>query len=596
MRLLSFRIKNFKSIIDTGECCLLKSDNILVLGGQNEAGKSAVLESLSFFRNGPAEDFELLHRRKDENPEVVCKFLLEGEDIENIFTETSNEKLKDYFKKNPEISFRRGNIEEDNFEDVALTEECRNQLIDFFKEEAKKEIAVAGEERENLEGQENNTEEEKARATNENFNKFEEFLIPEIRKFIFYNSFSDLLPGVFHISDLDKHPAVLDFQKVFNINFLDVVKKDERAVSREEMRLNQDASDDLNTYWTQKLEEGGKYNFTVKIVPKNPLETASTIEFKIDRDDGDPLFMEQKSTGFRWFSAFNLRLRALGVEESTIKNLVILIDEPGQGLHEKAQRNVKLILEELAKKGAQIIYATHHANLIGVEGEEFTRIRLVSNIKEEGTKVQTVAQFASRADQGSKDTLSPIVTAMGLSVPSALDASRFNIIVEGISDHYYLSAFKKLLGKEEKLFFLPACGVNNIPNIASVLLGWGYNFKAVFDDDSGSGRKAYNLLKNKFFEKDDDLAHEHIFRIKDCNGIEDVLSTEDFYKFVLEKPLPVEGSEEKNSKLAEGKKALLARLFLERVNEGKVELSPESITKITTVFDWTYEKFNIEEA
>ena len=72
MRLKSFRIKNFKSITDTGECHLSAEDNLLVLAGQNEAGKSAVVEALNFFGNGEDDDFERLHRRRNESPEVVC--------------------------------------------------------------------------------------------------------------------------------------------------------------------------------------------------------------------------------------------------------------------------------------------------------------------------------------------------------------------------------------------------------------------------------------------------------------------------------------------------------------------------------------------
>ena len=293
---------------------------------------------------------------------------------------------------------------------------------------------------------------------------------------------------------------------MFSVDFSEIVKLEERAISREEMRLNKEASDDLNKYWKQRLEEGGEYNFNVKIVPQTE-EAKSKIEFKIDRKDGDPLFIEQKSKGFRWFSAFNLRLRAMATEHIKIKNMVILVDEPGQGLHEKAQRDVKLVLEELAKKkGAQVIYTTHHPNLIGIEGKEFARIRVISNAKEIGTKVETAAQYASRADRGAKDTLSPVITAMGIhSMHAVLDTKRLNVVVEGISDHYYLTAFKKLLNKDERLYFLPSCGVNNVPNLVSVLIGWGLKYKAVFDDDAKSGRTAYKLLRDEFYEKNDGL-------------------------------------------------------------------------------------------
>lgn len=586
MRLKSFRVKNFKSIVDTGECHLSQEDNILVLAGQNEAGKSAVIEALDFFGNGASEDFERLHRRRNESPEVACKFLLDAQDIQNIFIETKDNKLKKYLEKNPIIEFRRGNADEDDFEEAYFTNATVESLQSFFPETDEDRAEPAP-----IPSPEPPEEDAPSITT---LDELEAFVWNESRNFTSYNSFTDLLPGEVTIADLKNHPAVQDFEKVFGVDFAKVAQWETRAISREEMRLNKNASDNLNTYWKQRLEEGGKYNFQVKILPQ-PEKTTSRIEFKIERNDGDPLFMEQKSKGFQWFSAFNLRLRALGAEDVRVKNLVILIDEPGQRLHEKAQRDVKHVLEELAqKKGAQVIYTTHHPNLIGTEGSEFARIRVVSNSIEFGTKVETPAQFASRSEENAKDTLSPVITAMGIhSVHSVLDTRRLNTVVEGISDHYYFSAFKKLLSKDERLYFLPACGVTNVPNLVSILIGWGCNYKAVFDDDPKSGRATYTKLKNEFYEKSDELAHEHILKLRDCNGIEDLFGKKDFFKYVLNKPYPKTKVTQNNSALIGGKKELLARLFLEKVDAGEVVLSKESEKKINEVFSWLYQKFKI---
>ena len=596
MRLSSFRIKNFKSIIDTGLCHFPENDNIVVLAGQNEAGKSAVIEALDFFKNGPSAEFGKLQRRREENPEVECGFVLSQNDIENIFVETNNEELKNFLLKNNSLNFIRCVNSDDGLEDIFFTEETENDLKPFFN---KPEVSLPAEKKSDADSatetdQQVDSQPEPADLAITSIDGLLEFLLPEIRTFVFYDSFDDLLPGLIPIKDIASHTAVQNFQKVFGVNFADIVKKDDRGIRRAEMKINETASDDLNNYWTQKLEENSKYNFTVKIVKKNPIEE-STIEFMVDRTDNDPLYLEQKSNGFRWFSSFNLRLRALGVEQNTIKNLVILIDEPGQGLHEKAQKNLKIVLEELASKGAQIIYTTHYPNLIGTIGREFARIRLISNTNTRGTKVETVAQFASRDDVGAVDALSPLITAMGIqSVGSLLDREGYNVVVEGITDHYYLSAFRKILNKKGNINFLPACGVNNIPNLVSVLIGWGLNYKAVFDDDPGSGRKAYGQLKKEFYENDDGQAHEHIMKIKDCNGIEDVFSPKDFYKYILKTPMPTNGAIPKNSILAAGKKEALARLFLEKTETEEIKLDKQTTAKIIEIFNWLYSKFDIQ--
>ena len=617
MRLSSFRIQKFKSIIDTGVCHLSETDNVVVLAGQNEAGKSAVIEALDFFCNGASEKFEKLQKRKEDDPEIECHFTLTETDIENIFIETKNEDLKKELTRDPHIGFISVASDEGEYDGIVeFNDVTRTRLESFFEEEEEVEEEV--EEDEEVETVPVATATTTVPATAPVapikvvnpvvaiakakkpyiLEDLLQFLVNEMREFVFYDSFNDLLPGLITIKDIAKNSAVQDFQKVFGVDFAAIAERDPRGIRRGEIEITKTASDDLNNYWTQKLEKDSKYNFTIKIVRNEPVEE-STVEFMIDRQDGDPLFLEQKSNGFRWFSSFNLRLRALGVTKTSVENLVILIDEPGQGLHEKAQKDLKKVLEELAGKGAQVIYTTHYPNLIGTVGKEFARIRLVSNTNESGTKAETVAQFASRADIGASDALSPLITAMGIqSVGTLLDRERHNVVVEGITDHYYLSAFAKLLNKDALLSFIPSCGVNNVPNLVSLLIGWGLNYKAVLDDDAGSGRKAYNLLKKEFYENDDTMAHEHILKVRGCNGIEDIFSPSDFHALVLNTALPTTGTVDVNSVLASGKKETLARLFLEKVDASiavgaPVTLDATTTAKVEEVFSWLASKFSV---
>lgn len=49
MELVKFRVKNYRSIIDSGDCYL--ANKITVLAGKNESGKSSILEALEDFEN-----------------------------------------------------------------------------------------------------------------------------------------------------------------------------------------------------------------------------------------------------------------------------------------------------------------------------------------------------------------------------------------------------------------------------------------------------------------------------------------------------------------------------------------------------------------
>jgi ABC-type ATPase involved in cell division len=73
MKLTAFRIKNFRSIVDTG-WQNLSPDNITCLIGQNESGKTSVLEGLKVFYTGIISEDVL---RSDLSlPEVSCRFII----------------------------------------------------------------------------------------------------------------------------------------------------------------------------------------------------------------------------------------------------------------------------------------------------------------------------------------------------------------------------------------------------------------------------------------------------------------------------------------------------------------------------------------
>ena len=76
--LRSFRIQNFRSIVDTG-WKNLASDNVTILIGQNESGKTSILEGLQSFYSG--EIIEDVLRGDQTMPIISCGFSLEGNHV-----------------------------------------------------------------------------------------------------------------------------------------------------------------------------------------------------------------------------------------------------------------------------------------------------------------------------------------------------------------------------------------------------------------------------------------------------------------------------------------------------------------------------------
>ncbi len=575
MRLLSFKIENVKSVIDSGTCHLSGSDNVLVLAGQNEAGKSAVLEALNYFGNDADAGFIKLSKRLNVDPKVSCTFGTEEKDLDS-----EDARINEILKELKTFDLHRSGTSEES-KDIYVS--------DSSVESIEKSVAkVSFEETTTDTEQTPEAKEEVLKKKREDLvDAVVSHVINALPTFILYDSFTGLLPGEIKITDIPSHRAVQDFQKVFGVNFADASTKNAQERTSVIDSVEKKAELDLNTYWTQTRADGleDKYRFDIHLIPSG---AESKVEFLIHRDDGTPLFMEQKSKGFQWFNAFMLRLKAIGVEDANLGNYILLIDEPGQGLHETAQKNVKVVLEELAKKGMQILYTTHNPSLIGVNDDELLRIRLVFQNKDNGTKINTISQFAASTDGASKDALSPIITAMGIShLGQIVDTSKLCVVVEGITDHYYLTAFQRLLALTNDHAIIPACGVKNIKPLISILIGWGARFRAVFDDGK-EGKSVYKDLANNLFKEDEDGLKKAVKKLEGFDGIEDLFTKDDFYTHVLNEA--VAAASTSNSEIAKGrKKELLARLFLEKVKSGAIKkegLQPDTLTNFSAVLDW----------
>ena len=98
MKLLSFRIFNYRSIIDSN-WCELSSDNITGIIGQNESGKTSVLEALKSFHNGIVSHDII--RSDLSNPKVSCCFTI----IPGKFERNDNKYID-------EVEWTAGNIVE----------------------------------------------------------------------------------------------------------------------------------------------------------------------------------------------------------------------------------------------------------------------------------------------------------------------------------------------------------------------------------------------------------------------------------------------------------------------------------------------------
>jgi predicted ATP-dependent endonuclease of OLD family len=84
MKLKSFRIRNYRSISDSG-ICNLSSDNVTILAGMNESGKTSILEALEDFDTSrEIREKAIPINRKDLKPEIAINFEVEKEVLEEL--------------------------------------------------------------------------------------------------------------------------------------------------------------------------------------------------------------------------------------------------------------------------------------------------------------------------------------------------------------------------------------------------------------------------------------------------------------------------------------------------------------------------------
>lgn len=277
----------------------------------------------------------------------------------------------------------------------------------------------------------------------------------------------------------------------------------------------------------------------------------------------------ERSNGLRWY--ISLFIDILAQKNNRENPILFLLDEPGVYLHVNAQKKILELFQDLTKTKNQVIYTTHSPYMINED--EILKIRAIQKNDKEITEIYNNVYDQNLSKFSKMDTLSPIIQAIGADMKFSIgnmDKKR-NIITEGITDYMYISAIMMYLNIEDKPYIIPSAGVANINRIASILLGWGCDFKIIVDYD-GAGNKEYKQLNKKLcLELNKDVFYVNLENFKetiekeDWETIESLIDEKDFEK--LENKL--DGTDEM--------KKLVAKEFYDKVRGKNIELEEETI-------------------
>lgn len=275
------------------------------------------------------------------------------------------------------------------------------------------------------------------------------------------------------------------------------------------------------------LQEFNKFYKQEEVILKAKFDTDS-LNFVV-KTNNKFLDLSERSNGLKWYLNMYIQLLAK-TKKYDIENYIVLLDEPGVYLHVNAQKEILKLFEDFTSKDNQIIYTTQLPTMI--YQDDLYRTRII--IKDElGNSNIGNRYYSLPHKMGSKkETITPILNAIGMNMGYsflAMDNKKINIVTEGISDYNYLKAvlIQKQYKKEYNI--IPSSGVDNIHNIISILIGWGYKFKILIDQDK-EGRKQYRVLTTKLLVDLKDILFvdgTNIENNKLVLSIEDLFSEED---------------------------------------------------------------------
>lgn len=331
-----------------------------------------------------------------------------------------------------------------------------------------------------------------------------------------------------------------------------------------------------------KIEEklskniGERFNqfYKQEEVKFNPRFRDKELKFIVSTNDGEAMMVTERSNGLKWYLSLFIDILANDIVED---NVLFLFDEPGVYLHVNAQKELLNLFDDLCEKDNQVMYTTHSPSMI--DGENLFNIRVVDKNKDGNTLISENYSDPRLSTESKMETLSPLIKAIGADMKFNIGPQfhKLNIITEGIIDSMYIKAFLKHFNINDYPNIIPAAGVDNINRVASILLGWGCEFKILLDYDM-QGRKEFEVLTNRLdlttdnivFANGENIAEKE--RMKNTPiEIEDLISQKDFGKLV--------------NKIGCDEKKIVAKEFLDKITQGQIKPEYESEEAFKVIFN-----------
>lgn len=556
MLLQQFRVQNFRCFEDSGAVPV--GAGVLPIVGKNEAGKSALLQALSQVSQTKTNftgirDWPKSRRLSDQDrssPVVTAWFELDDDEKEWLTeTDSSLHDLKQFGLTRtysggrtlelgvtvPAIDHRlialarQLEVPRDGNEGLA---EARTTLLNpFLPIEARVRAFRT------LRGSELLTEElrtalsafESEIEAVERRQIATDGLVTRVPEFHYFNSY-DFIDGELNLDRYLEHLkegtrtqgetlfalaaelAGLDLEHLQALDNADTAEAQERNQLVREASLAMSRA--FGRIWRQRSEITTEFRLDG---PTLRIEVGDSIQQQ-------PVPLDDRSTGFRWFYSFYILFEAQA--SGLFKDAILLLDEPGLSLHGRAQADLVELMAELGMRN-QILYTTHSPFML--DPDHLDRVRVV----EDSVGGSRVADSLWAVDP---DNSFPVQYALGFDVARTHFGLVDQLVVEGVSDYHLIEGIRALVVADggddplQSVAIVPAGGAAKVAAVVTVSLGQGHKVRVLLDDDP-EGRRQKDYLIRERLMSDKSICLIPVTGAKEC-AIEDLIGS-DIYKAVV---------------------------------------------------------------
>lgn len=202
--------------------------------------------------------------------------------------------------------------------------------------------------------------------------------------------------------------------------------------------------------------------------------------------------ISNRSKGFIWYYNFIMKIRFNPKHNSSAKDTVFLLDEPGSYLHEVAQANLCKKLKDVSDKEGIVVYCTHSPRLLSPEHIPINNILIVDKSKAGHISATNISAYKTSSKKNS--ALQPLYEALMTPEYEIINKDEKILCVEGIYDKYSLELFMDI---PSNCRIFPSVCAEAIINNIQYFIAYQKPYIALWDNDD-EGKKCLGKAKKLF--------------------------------------------------------------------------------------------------